>query len=296
MSTQPRQANLEGLTSGYSPSPDGAGHVHIVTDEEGMEGAFRESLADFVETPAPVEVPSGASLNGNNVDDAIGPVVFLCTDPGLADAMRQVKLPAVCYVHDSAQFREMMDRKSVIVLHRGKAGFTVADSARQWVKDHCYVDRVTTLDLPDVMRVDGDPKRFIEAYSEAIGLGLFHGPDDFLALARHRAKWPSDAPVSTDGWEDESADSVGADQVGAVEAKPKAKRTRKPKVGPGQQSYSTVNAAGVNEAADDPHRLARLHSEKCQHRGELTLRSYRGESFFGRMVLIWDRAENQSQS
>jgi putative DNA primase/helicase len=36
-------------------------------------------------------------------------------------------------------------------------------------------------------------------------------------------------------------------------------------------------AASVNEALDDPHRLARLHSEKHKHKGESTLRFYRGE-------------------
>jgi P4 family phage/plasmid primase-like protien len=34
----------------------------------------------------------------------------------------------------------------------------------------------------------------------------------------------------------------------------------------------------VNEALDDPHRLARLHCEKHKHNGEPTLRFYRGES------------------
>ncbi len=35
--------------------------------------------------------------------------------------------------------------------------------------------------------------------------------------------------------------------------------------------------ANVHEAADDPHRLARLHSERHKHKGESALRFYRGE-------------------
>jgi len=43
----------------------------------------------------------------------------------------------------------------------------------------------------------------------------------------------------------------------------------------------SASQADVNEGADDPHRLARLHSERHHHRGESTLRFYRGEP------LVW---------
>jgi P4 family phage/plasmid primase-like protien len=42
--------------------------------------------------------------------------------------------------------------------------------------------------------------------------------------------------------------------------------------------HSGASPNGANEAADDPHRLARIFSEKHKHNGELTLRFYRGES------------------
>ena len=41
--------------------------------------------------------------------------------------------------------------------------------------------------------------------------------------------------------------------------------------------WGSHQADGVNEAADDPHRLARLHLAKFQHDGAPTLRFYRGE-------------------
>jgi putative DNA primase/helicase len=46
---------------------------------------------------------------------------------------------------------------------------------------------------------------------------------------------------------------------------------------PGRGSAQACAAGQVNEASDDPHRLARIHVAKFQHDGHRTLRFYRGE-------------------
>jgi hypothetical protein len=68
--------------------------------------------------------------------------------------------------------------------------------------------------------------------------------------------------------------------------------------GPSSNGKIEYQAGEVNEAADDPHRLARIHFAKCEHQDKPTLRHYRGEwlRWNGRAYRVTIEPELQSST
>src|SRR6516165_5613266 len=87
------------------------------------------------------------STNGQLHFGQNGSVVFICLDPGLAQEMRKVVLPAVCNVREADQIKGAVDRRAVVVAYRGAESRTNAETAATWVQRECCAERVGSLDL-----------------------------------------------------------------------------------------------------------------------------------------------------
>jgi hypothetical protein len=184
---------------------------------------------------------SGLNGNGHIHNGEIGDIVFHVMTPGLALEMREVGFRAKCHIGDLAEHKSFEDRRTVAVLHQGNGDLTAAMLAADWAQDHHHAARAGVLDMGE-LGFFGKPGEFVAWWDMVRHQGSYENLEDFVSQAWARVKFQPVSPPE--------------DKAAAAGVHPDVR---------------------VNEADDDPHRLARIHFAKFRWENATTLRFYRGD-------------------
>jgi hypothetical protein len=165
--------------------------------------------------------PTAAAANGRNGKHASprsgerGSVVMVCVDLGLAEAMRRVIFPAACWTDDAGSLKEFADNRQVVVVHCGREGATVAQTAATHFQARCHPERVGIIDLADALGFAGPADAFVDWYEDRSGMGQFEDGVDFVRQVADRAEWRRFTATLLD--DDDEPGSDVKDPIGRVD-------------------------------------------------------------------------------